>query len=103
MELNVVDQLSRRGYRFAGIAEFHAAGDIVRRATAMIAAEEGTEYPVSGVVLLKVEYAAPLIFSGYWHGADENWMRTAWRERRQLLDREFDQHVATEGPFGVQH
>ena len=75
MELNVVDQSSRRGYRFSGRAEVHQQG--------------------------LVEYAAPLVSPGYWNVADEHAMRALWRERRHALDEEFEAHLAQEGPFRI--
>src|SRR5262249_23588280 len=101
MELNVVDQYSRRGYRFSGRAEIHQSGKIFKEATANVFAEENTTYPVSSVVLLVVEHAAPLVSPGYWRVADENAMRALWRERRRALDEEFEAHLAEVGPFRV--
>ena len=102
MELNVVDHLSRRGYRFSGRAAIHTSGEIFDKAVAMVVGEERANYPVAGVVLLEVAQAAPLISPGYWHVADECDMRSQWRERRQALDAEFDQHIAAQGPFTVE-
>src|ERR1700730_15194571 len=65
MELNVVDQLSRRGYRFSGPTTLHENGDVFERALAMVLAEEEARYPVRSVVLLEVEHATPLISPGY--------------------------------------
>jgi len=102
MELNLVDQLSRRGYRFSGRATIHTAGKVFEDAVAMIVAEEKTTYPVAAVVLLEVEKAAPLISPGYWHVADENAMRSQWRERRKILDDEFEAYLVATGPFRVE-
>src|SRR5437763_1222864 len=98
MEINVVEQLSRRGYRFFGWAEFHRDGDVFREATKRIFGEEGAKYPVEGVVLLKVERADSLISPGYLHTKTEEEMRSHWRERRAALDAEFEEHVA-KNPF----
>ena len=59
LELNVVDQLSRRGYRFAGRAELHEKesvvyGDAIRR----IYGGGGATTPVAAVVLITIERAA---------------------------------------------
>jgi len=103
MELNVVDQLSRRGYRFSGQAVIHTAGEVFDDAVAMVVGEESARYPVAGVVLLEIGQAAPLISPGYWRVADEKAMRLQWRGRRQALDEEFEHHIAKEGPFKVDH
>lgn len=102
MEWNVVDQLSRRGYRFSGRATIHTSGEVFEKAVTMVLAEEGTDYPVAGVILLEVEQAAPLLSPGYWHVADESGMRSWWRERRQALDAEFEEHVTAQGAFRVE-
>jgi uncharacterized protein len=93
IELNVVDQLSRRGYRFSGLAAIHTAGKVFDGAVAMVAA----------VVLIEIARAAPLISPGYWHVLAENAMRTLWRERRRLLDDEFDRQIVAQGPFRLDH
>ena len=98
MEINVVDQLSRRGYRFFGRAELHRDDDVCRAAMARVFGEEKATYPVEAVVLLNVERADWLASPGYMHVKKEEEMRESWRERRGALDREFDTHVAKE-PF----
>ena len=99
LELNVVDQLSRRGYRFAGKAALHFPGSVVY--------EEGLQRvydkslpsePPTAVVLLAVDRAAPLLSPAYWRGDDETAIRAMWRERRAALDHEFESHVAQAGP-----
>lgn len=99
MELNVVDQLSRRGYRFAGRAEVHPQGETYDRALAMVFGAAQPTYTIHSVIVLRVESAAPLISPGYRHTPDETAMRAAWRERRTALDSEFEGHLAATGPF----
>jgi predicted pyridoxine 5'-phosphate oxidase superfamily flavin-nucleotide-binding protein len=99
MELNVVDQLSRRGYRFFGKAAIHTGGIIFDKAVAIIKGEENADYPAAGVVLLEIDKAAPLISPGYWHVLDEPTMRKLWRDRRDILDAEFEKHLRLHGPF----
>lgn len=102
MEINVVEQLSRRGYRFAGRASWHAPGDAiyddgVRRIYDTTLPAE----PPPGVVLLDVDHAAPLLSPAYWRGLDETALRAQWRERRAALDREFDAYLETVAPVRV--
>jgi predicted pyridoxine 5'-phosphate oxidase superfamily flavin-nucleotide-binding protein len=101
IELNVVDQLSRRGYRFLGRATYHREGAIYDEAVQRVFAEEGQTYSVTGVVLVKVERAEPLVSPGYWHVATEREMRAAWKVRRAALDEAFEQHIASVPPFVV--
>jgi hypothetical protein len=101
IELNVVEQISRRGYRFFGRASLHTEGPVFVEATRRVFDEEGTDYPVSAVVLVTVERAAELTSPGYWHVTDETEMRRLWRERRAELDREFEAYLAGRPPFRV--
>src|SRR5579871_1103622 len=64
MELNVVDQLSRRGYRFSGTAAVHFSGDAFENAVAMVVGEGKVRYSVKAVVILDVTDAAPLVSPG---------------------------------------
>lgn len=99
MELNVVDQLSRRGYRFAGPAVLYTQGAVYDDACRRVFGEEGARYPVAGAVLLQVETAGPVVSPGYLHVADEAAMRAMWRDRRAALDREFEAFIERQGPF----
>ena len=102
MELNVVEQLSRRGYRFAGPAELQAAGSATYdEATRRVYGDTPPSAPVVAVVLLTVERAAPLLSPAYWRVADETALREIWRKRREALDREFEAHLARAGPVRV--
>lgn len=95
MELNVVDQLSRRGYRFAGRATLYVPGDpVYAAATERVRSEEGAVYAAAAVVLLAVERAAPLRSPGYAHVPNEAAMRAAWSARRAALDRDFEAYLS---------
>lgn len=96
IEINVVDQLSRRGYRFFGRAELHVNDDVFRSAMDRVFGEEGAKYPVEAVVLIAVERVQPVSSPGYLHVNTEQEMRSIWRERRSALDAEFDAHVTRE-------
>jgi uncharacterized protein len=98
IELNVVDTLSRRGYRFLGRGTVHRDDAVYRDAVARIGREEGAPYPIQTVVLIEVDRALPLLSPGYDHVPDEWAMRTQWRGRRAALDREFEEHIARRGP-----
>jgi uncharacterized protein len=99
IEVNVVDGLSRRGYRFLGRASLHRGDDVYRRAVARITREEGTGYPVEAVVLIAVERALPIHSPGYEHIPDEHTMRATWKERRAALDDAFERHLQSEGAW----
>ena len=102
LELNVVDQLSRRGYRFAGEATLHHPGSSVYdEAVRRVYGDAAPSSRPSAVVLLAVERAAPVMSPAYWRGLDEHEIRAQWRERRAALDREFETYIARVGPARV--
>jgi uncharacterized protein len=102
MELNVVEPLSRRGYRFFGRAEAHAEGsELYTDALRRVYGDGEESYPVSAVVVLEVERTAPLLSPAYWQVADENALRQMWRQRRVDLEREFEAHIESVGPTRV--
>ena len=101
MELNVVDQLSRRGYRFFGPVTLHTGDAVFEEATRRVQGEEQTSYPVVAVILLALERAAALVSPGYWRVPDERAMRALWRQRRTALDQEFEAYLAQAEPFRV--
>jgi hypothetical protein len=100
-ELNVVDQLSRRGYRFFGPVTVHVGDTVFEEATRRVRTEAQASYPVAGVILLAVERAAALVSPGYWQVPDERAMRELWRKRRAALDQEFETYFAQVEPFRV--
>ena len=102
MELNVVEQLSRRGYRFSGQAELHFPGSAVYdEASRRVYGAMPPTAEVAAVVLLAIERAAPLLSPAYWRVDDETALREIWRARREALDREFEAHLALVGPVRV--
>src|SRR5689334_23146430 len=102
LELNVVDQLSRRGYRFAGPTTLHEAGSAVYdEGVRRVYGGATPSSPPSAVVLLVVERDAPVLSPAYWRGLDEHEIRAQWRERRAALDREFESYVARVGPTRI--
>lgn len=99
MEVNVVDHLSRRGYRFLGRAHLHVGDETHRLAAERVFREDGATYADRGAVVLTVERALPLVSPGYANVLDEAAMREAWKEKRARLDAAFESHVEAAGPF----
>jgi uncharacterized protein len=87
VEVNVVDPLVRKGYRFRGRASVHRSDDVFLRACQMYrdagATNEITN-EIRAVVLIRVDRALPLISPAYDHGATEEQvkdrMRRYWRK-----------------------
>lgn len=102
LELNVVEQLSRRGYRFSGPATVYL-GDTpeyaegVRR---LYGDAPPQPAPVS-VVVLNVEAAGALLSPAYYRGLDETTLRAQWRARRAALDAEFEEYLSRVTPVRV--
>jgi len=102
MEINVVDQISRRGYRFFGRAEVHLEeSEFYQDAMRRLYGDGPREWNPPSVVLLTVERAAPLLSPAYWRMPDEMAIRDMWRPRREELDKAFEAHVARVGPVRV--
>jgi uncharacterized protein len=99
IEINVVDPLSRRGYRFLGTATVHAGDVVYRDALARLAAEERVSYAVHAIVLVNVERVLSIASPAYERVPDEAAMRELWRDRRAGLEAQFEQHLARRGPW----
>jgi len=67
VEVNVVDQFVRKGYRFKGPAEVHGAGTAAfdDGTARMRAAGSALVHRVSGIVVIEVRQAAPLVSPAY--------------------------------------
>lgn len=77
VEINVVDPVSRKGYRFKGTATIHEQGPIFEQALALYR-QRGTISPIRGIVLVQVERALPLISPAYDQGKTEEEIRASW-------------------------
>jgi predicted pyridoxine 5'-phosphate oxidase superfamily flavin-nucleotide-binding protein len=77
IEINVVDQLVRKGYRFKGTATVYTAGEIFERGVAFYEAR-GTVNArgrIRGIVIVAVESALPVTSPAYDLGATEDELR----------------------------
>jgi uncharacterized protein len=87
IELNVVDPIVRKGYRFKGRAESHRDGEMYERGLRLLA-ERGynaSRERVRTIVVVRVEQAAPLISPAYDSGTNEREVAQVWeRHVRQL-------------------
>lgn len=80
VEVNVVDPLVRKGYRFKGQAEVLEAGADFERLVALFAARGVFDAPrrIQAVVVVHVQQARPLISPGYDRDTDEASVRARW-------------------------
>jgi len=86
VEANVVNFLTRRGYRFKGTAEIFEDGPVFQVIKQRLHDREGPEYPCHHGVLITVESVLPLVSPAYIHleGANENTVREAWLKRYEM-------------------
>jgi uncharacterized protein len=87
IEINVIDPLSRRGYRFRGAATVHEDGPQFEQLLAILQAR-GTRNPIQAVVVVRVERADPVLSPAYDAGASEDEIREQWRTRQAALEGE---------------
>jgi hypothetical protein len=89
VEVNVVDPVARRGYRFKGSAQVLREGPLFER---ILAFYRGGEPPmrdarsrIRHVVLVKIEKALPLFSPAYDSGLTEEEIGASWWEHFSLL------------------
>jgi uncharacterized protein len=89
IEINVVDPIRRKGYRFKGRARIVTHGDELATLIAWYR-QQGVSRSIRSVVIVEVLRAAPLISPAYDDGATEEEVSTRWesyyrglRERRE--------------------
>ncbi len=78
IEINVVDPIVRKGYRFKGIATVRTEGAQFD-AIVTFYRQRGTSNPIHAIVLVKVDHALPLISPAYDTGATETEVRERWK------------------------
>jgi predicted pyridoxine 5'-phosphate oxidase superfamily flavin-nucleotide-binding protein len=97
VEINVVDPVARKGYRFKGSAVVYKEGPIFEQALAFYR-NRGTTSPIHHIVLVKVERALPLISPAYDRGKTEDEVRDTWlRYWETLYHREGEETAASDG------
>ena len=83
IEINVVDPFLRRGYRFKGRAEILYEGPVFDFVANDLWSREGRQYPVNGVVRIRVEEAFPVMSPAYTFNSDisEQNVKAVWLKR----------------------
>jgi uncharacterized protein len=104
-EINVVDPILRKGYRFKGTATLHRGDEIYERALALLAERGYDARPerVRTIVLVKVEQAAQLISPAYDAGASEETVATRWKRHLEDILERSQGHGARGIDGGVLH
>jgi predicted pyridoxine 5'-phosphate oxidase superfamily flavin-nucleotide-binding protein len=80
IEINVVDPVVRKGYRFKGRAQLHSQGETYDRGLALLAERGYDARPerIRTIVLIEVEQAAALVSPAYDSGASEQDVADMW-------------------------
>lgn len=78
VEINVVDPLVRKGYRFKGRGVVYRSDDVFQRAC-QIYRDMGLTHEIRAVVLIRVERALPVTSPAYDRGATEDEIKEQWR------------------------
>jgi uncharacterized protein len=83
LEVNVVDPILRKGYRFAGTGQVLTGGPDYDRMMDWFARQRGTDYRARahGIVLITVTAVEPLISPAYDDGSTEEQIAAQWRDR----------------------
>jgi uncharacterized protein len=94
MEINVVDPIVRKGYRFSGDARVVTSGDLFERITEFYRVRGIDRSRVRAAVIMRVRSAAPLISPAYDNGATEAEIAERWREHHLRVRSQADAHAA---------
>jgi predicted pyridoxine 5'-phosphate oxidase superfamily flavin-nucleotide-binding protein len=86
IEINVVDPMVRKGYRFKGTATVLEAGAKYEEVTAFFRAR-GVLNPFREVVVIKVEQALPVTSPAYDLGLSEEEIRARWERHHEAIKR----------------
>jgi predicted pyridoxine 5'-phosphate oxidase superfamily flavin-nucleotide-binding protein len=78
VEVNVVDPLVRKGYRFKGRGFVHRSDAVFQRVCQMYR-DRGSTIEIRAVVLIRVDRALPVISPAYDQGATEERVKDQWR------------------------
>jgi uncharacterized protein len=88
VEVNVVDPIRRKGYRFKGTAKVHRVGETFERGLTVLG-QRGYSTPrarIRGIVIIAVDEAAPLVSPVYETGTPDAAVVASWLEHYQNLN-----------------
>ncbi len=90
IEINVVDPIARRGYRFKGTATIVEPGiELFEKALAFYEARGSRVQSVRRVVVVRVQNAQPIDSPAYDTGASETEVRARWERHYESLRSSF--------------
>ena len=87
-EINVVDPMVRKGYRFKGVASVLTEGVLFEQIVDFYRAKRNLDAGlIRSVVLVKIDEAMPLISPAYDQGQSEDQVREKWQRYLDSLQR----------------
>jgi uncharacterized protein len=89
VEVNVVDPIKRKGWRFKGRGSVHSTGAVFERGVAVLE-ELGYTTPrtsIRSIVLIEIDSAAPIISPAYASGVTEEDVAASWLRRYEGLNK----------------
>jgi uncharacterized protein len=89
VEINVVDPIVRKGYRFRGRATVHTTGDTFERALAVMRERGSTtaRERINSIVVVEVTSAAAVVSPAYDDGTSEDEVSERWIRHHTELHR----------------
>ena len=84
-EVNVVDPISRKGFRFKGSCVVHESGADFERLLEF-PHDKGAQSDIQSVIVMDVARAAPLVSPVYDSGASEATVRARWRAHYDAIE-----------------
>jgi uncharacterized protein len=84
VEINVVDPLVRKGYRFKGDGAVYRTGEIFDRGNRFYR-DMGLANEIQAIVLIHIKRAQPVLSPAYDRGETEQSVRARWRSYWQKL------------------
>ena len=83
LEINTIDQISRRGFRFRGTGEIFESGDVFDHVANDIWTREGRDVPIRAIVKVRVLEAQEVLSPAYWlkKGITVEEVRQVWAGR----------------------
>jgi hypothetical protein len=87
IEINVVDPIVRKGYRFKGTAELYSGGEVYEHGLRLLAERgyDARRERIRTIVLIRVEQASALVSPAYDAGAGEDEVAARWEAHAEEL------------------
>jgi predicted pyridoxine 5'-phosphate oxidase superfamily flavin-nucleotide-binding protein len=87
IEINVVDPIVRKGYRFKGRAELHTGGEAYEHGLRLLVGRgfDARRERIKTIVLISVEQAVALVSPAYDGGSNEDEVAARWEAHAEAL------------------